>query len=60
MDDILRFFRRFGLAAQFCQYAVLWHGICGHWGDGVGLADLLDFHPMCGYGYGRAVQFYAN
>ena len=59
MDDVLRFVRGAGFAAQFCEYAVLWHGICGDGWNGVGLVDKLVFYPVCGDGYGRTLLEYA-
>jgi amino acid transporter len=56
----LCFFCRTGSLAFIREYLVLWHGLCGHWWDGMGLANQLVLHPMRGYEYGGAVLQHAN
>ena len=52
VDDLLRIVCGAGSSAKFRKYALLWHGICGHWRHGVGLVDQLVLHPMRSHGNG--------
>jgi hypothetical protein len=60
VDDVLCFFRCAGSLAQFREYVVLWDGVCGDRGHGLGMADQLVFHSVCGDGDGGVVLEYAN
>lgn len=55
MDYFLRLVRRTGVAAQFCEYALLWNGVCGDGRHGLGVVDKLDLYSMCCDGYGGVV-----
>ncbi len=55
LDDLLRVLRCPRSSSFLRQYAVLWNGIRWYWRNGLGMAHLMGFHPMCRYGNGRAL-----
>lgn len=55
MDDVLRFVRCPGAVAEFCEYIVLWDGVCWYGRYGLGVVDQLVFYPVCGDGDGGVV-----
>jgi hypothetical protein len=60
MDVLLCVFRGARPLTQLRQYALLWHGICGNWRNGLGMDHKLDLHTVHCYGYGRTLLEYAN
>ena len=52
MDVVLCQLRRPRPASLVCQYSLLWHGICGNAGHGLGLDHCYVLHSMCCNGNG--------